>query len=990
MYNKRKNDLLQNNDRARLTDDRLLKIIAITLFFLIFVLPLNVLKRQLYNKSLQHKKWAQANRQNSLQKAISDFKNDLEPEIFLRKLIQKIWPEEQLSKSIYAANEHKTANQRKSAYQQILKQTSARLRAALDSSFPLFLVVGDGNMENVSFFLSPDLTKAKIGAPFKASINQQKNLAEYIAWFALLGNNFRKIPASLAKKYEEFAENNHTNSELRQKPTHFFKGILTSFIKKLPSSDLVHSYFSDIFSMQNLYFYSKSINRQDHPQGFLIVGFLEDQLSFDHIKKALLAWPDSKNVKRFFPGTPHSKAISENAKVVIEDYQIKSTDSTQRIIKLGVAVTEDHSAWLFSLNRLCEWLIKLSFLLWLAFSVKVAFFNFNFPVNLRLKLVFILSPAILFPAIAGTIYFFGIANNSFSLKTNLARSQLETELNKIELSYMETIDRQVLNNLTFKFKFARELVTTPLHTINFTKYSEYFGRNFENAFIYNCHGQYITLLRGTRTDKFNRAKFTNAVQALSNLGVIRKNSKTKKHLRDTSYTIGLVEDLAGMFDLSKAAGREAQNIPRISNINPLSRSHFYLFADSETPDLKPIAVGFMGVATDQIFVHRVQSAPSYPLNYFYSLHGDYSTEICLGKRDTTRLTNDSWLNDNVRKSKKFKSIMQKAMNMKESGSEKDDTSDKSFYSWRFYQFSPLILTGITKVNFDTWSDAFFDFAPVILCIFLLATLLLISKLSVKLFLNPLQVLKDAVKRIHKTGDYALEVELNNNDEFDLLGQSFNSMTGGLLQKKHISRFVSQRLIKAIESNSGLSQTAQATEMTILASDIRNFTTISEMHEPELVVETLNNYFSKMEACIISEGGAIDKFIGDAIIAVFLPENLKNPALNACKSALKMRNAIKTINEQKNIAFKIENGVGISSGTAIAATLGKTCARKDFTIIGELPQKAEKLEALSKTGKFSKVIIDLPTRNLIQKYYASKRIDNDERVEAFELTPESKK
>jgi class 3 adenylate cyclase len=103
----------------------------------------------------------------------------------------------------------------------------------------------------------------------------------------------------------------------------------------------------------------------------------------------------------------------------------------------------------------------------------------------------------------------------------------------------------------------------------------------------------------------------------------------------------------------------------------------------------------------------------------------------------------------------------------------------------------------------------------------------------------------------------------------------------------------------------------------------------------------------------------------------------------------MRKAVKAINRQKKLAFRIENGVGITSGSAIAASLGKTCARKDFTIIGNLPQQAEKLEALSKSGKLSKVIIDLPTKKLVQDFLPVEPLINDEQIVAFELNHENR-
>jgi hypothetical protein len=392
----KREQLLPDKVQGRFKHDRLLKIMAVTLFLLIAVIPLTVLKNRLRQKYKQQKKWAQANQQNSLQKAISDFKNDLEPEIFLQKLMQKIWPAEKLHKSILAANKLQSAEQQKVAYQKIFTQTLAHLKKAIPDTSPLFLIVVDSNLENLNFVLQPELAEAKIGLPFKKSINSQNKIAQYIAWFALLGNNHGKVYAPLASKYDHFANAVHTKSELKQKPTYFFKGVLTNFVKQLPANGLVHSYFSDIFSMQNLYFYSKTISSYGRPQGFLVAGYLENQLKFDNIKSALLELANNKNVTRFYPELSPGKTINKKTIEKIESYRIKLPNSRQKAIKLGVKVSEVLSPQLLWFSQLCEWLTRVAFLLWLTFAAKIALFNLSFPVKLRLKLALILAPAVFF------------------------------------------------------------------------------------------------------------------------------------------------------------------------------------------------------------------------------------------------------------------------------------------------------------------------------------------------------------------------------------------------------------------------------------------------------------------------------------------------------------------------------------------------------------------------------------------------------------------
>jgi adenylate cyclase len=140
-----------------------------------------------------------------------------------------------------------------------------------------------------------------------------------------------------------------------------------------------------------------------------------------------------------------------------------------------------------------------------------------------------------------------------------------------------------------------------------------------------------------------------------------------------------------------------------------------------------------------------------------------------------------------------------------------------------------------------------------------------------------------------------------------------------------------------------------TNVAILFSDIRNFTTFSEKLPPDQVVQFLNSYFDRMSSCIESENGIINKFIGDGILSFFggiLP--MENPALSAYKAAKIM------IDELSSIPFGSGNlniGIGLHYGEVTLGNIGSK-NRMEFTIIGNSVNLTSRLESLTKELKSS--------------------------------------
>ncbi|MCM0083523.1 adenylate/guanylate cyclase domain-containing protein [Geomonas sp. Red32] len=173
---------------------------------------------------------------------------------------------------------------------------------------------------------------------------------------------------------------------------------------------------------------------------------------------------------------------------------------------------------------------------------------------------------------------------------------------------------------------------------------------------------------------------------------------------------------------------------------------------------------------------------------------------------------------------------------------------------------------------------------------------------------------------------------------------------GRYLKKAFGSYVSPELVEEIVRDPGrLKLGGEKREVSILFSDIRGFTTLSESLTPEALVRLLNQYLSPMTQIVMEERGTLDKFIGDAVMAIYnAPLDVEGHAGHACRSALKMVDRLKVLNEEfaKQGLPRIEIGIGINTGDAVVGNMGADI-RFDYTAIGDNVNLASRLEGLNK-------------------------------------------
>jgi len=216
---------------------------------------------------------------------------------------------------------------------------------------------------------------------------------------------------------------------------------------------------------------------------------------------------------------------------------------------------------------------------------------------------------------------------------------------------------------------------------------------------------------------------------------------------------------------------------------------------------------------------------------------------------------------------------------------------------------------------------------------------------------------DPVKRIGRvcaevaSGRFEGRVEVGNSDEIGSLARTVNTMVEGLYERYELTKYVSAGTIGAIKDKT---QEPKRVERSLFFSDLRGFTSYTESKEPERVVEVLNRLLEKQSEIIQANGGTIDKFVGDEIVAYFQDED---GPIRACRTAVAIaKYCVESAAENDALGV----GMGIATGTVILGMIGST-RRADFTVIGDTVNVASRLCSLAKAGQ---IIVSDSTRERV--------------------------
>lgn len=267
--------------------------------------------------------------------------------------------------------------------------------------------------------------------------------------------------------------------------------------------------------------------------------------------------------------------------------------------------------------------------------------------------------------------------------------------------------------------------------------------------------------------------------------------------------------------------------------------------------------------------------------------------------------------------------------------------------------------------------------------------------------RPVRRLLRAVRRVEK-GRLDTHVDVSTNDEIGLLTHGFNEMVGELRIKERIKdtfgKYVDPRIVGDLIDQPELSRPGgERRVMTVMFSDIRDFSGFSERLTPGDLVAVLNEYLSQMSRQIRNENGVIDKFIGDAIMAYWGPPFVPadEQAARACRAALAKLETLGAVAARipevlgvRSGAPEIDIRIGIATGPMIVGTVGSE-ESMNFTVLGDTVNLGSRLEGACKAYGI-RTLVDEQTRDLAGDAVVVREIDllrvkgRDDPERVFEL------
>ncbi len=241
-----------------------------------------------------------------------------------------------------------------------------------------------------------------------------------------------------------------------------------------------------------------------------------------------------------------------------------------------------------------------------------------------------------------------------------------------------------------------------------------------------------------------------------------------------------------------------------------------------------------------------------------------------------------------------------------------------------------------------------------------ATLLAVIILSISFMVGyfysgtitwPINQLMDAARQITE-GNFKIHLKPKGQDEIAHLSLTFNEMAKGLEERDRVketfnkfhNKEIAEKLLSGEVKLGGEKRSA-----TIFFSDIRGFTGMSEQLTPEEVVVMLNEYMTRMVAIIRAHGGIVDKYVGDAIMAIWgVPFEQPDDTYRAVKACLGMREDLSKLNELRLSRGQpvIKIGMGLNRGPVIAGNIGST-EKMEYTVIGDAVNLASRIESMTK-------------------------------------------
>jgi class 3 adenylate cyclase len=306
--------------------------------------------------------------------------------------------------------------------------------------------------------------------------------------------------------------------------------------------------------------------------------------------------------------------------------------------------------------------------------------------------------------------------------------------------------------------------------------------------------------------------------------------------------------------------------------------------------------------------------------------------------------------------------------------------------WRILIIEGILLIGTliyAALTEDKGTIELFWYAARIIS--LVTIIILFMMITLKDFLtvkiiSPLEAIASANRRLNQNDSSAKQVDLQEEAPTEIKGivSSRSQMLDTIFKlsderlrlvnfiRDTFGRYLSKKVVDEIlESPNGQEIGGHRKTVTIMMSDLRGFTSLSETSDPEDMVRLLNRYLERMSKVIMEYDGMIDEFIGDAILTVFgVPEEHDDDPLRAVACALAMQNTLMELNDEFRLEGypALEMGIGINTGSVIVGNIGSEIRMK-YGIVGATVNMASRIESNTIGGQ---VLVGESTYNLVKE------------------------
>jgi len=782
---------------------------------------------------------------------------------------------------------------------------------------------------------------------------------------------------------------------------HMIYQYLSRFGEVIYFNDNLTKLFTDYFSRQVMFFYSFNCISRSGIHGSYSAVVLQSSISSDRIIKSALGTNNKSLAISIFKSDKFSGGFNESAEGISYTFlpptefqnhlifenrlkgrpAVKPRADALNSIRLTVRWPEavvNFSSMLHSVRFAMQLMLLFFFLI----SFRFYLFGFSLPFLLKAKLRF-LTGLIIFIPLTGTVLllFSGINDFERMIDYNVFRKTLN-RLNEARILSDENYQRLLLAAMETR----RKIENTPV-TDNRNLFSWITNHNtVEKWFVDFTKKMMVCFGDGEKilfADTGKPLRDSNAIAAslitryMQNLGVLEtKSSGGKNPFQKEDLTLGFLEEYMTPELEEQFATHEGT----------LQREYFNT---GDTNIMSPMIIKLLNNEFIAL-MHLINNNNDLPFHYltrfmapafryFHRNERFCEIDMSVRLRKSTQYDSYAWNFAVFSQNSSVQSFNQ-AMNSRASG-ELEVRSDKSLTinAWLFRngRSDVLLAQGKKLFKHDLFLWAFFLSGSLLVFSIILMTFL--ANYFGRFVNTPLEIIEQHIQEL-KIGRLGINIRAFSTDEFNSIKEAFNRMSTAVKQKEQMSRYVSDRLLTEVAKGQlHTANTPTTKEMTLLSSDIRGFTTISEKNSPAEIVEMLNSYFTKMEEAIVSAGGVIEKYIGDAVSAVFFDSSEgHSSAAMACQAALNMRKALKEFNHErlKNGQFTIETGIGIVTDKAISGTIGSNNGRKDYVIFGSIVEQASHLESLTKQT-ISRILVCGRSCSLAQNNYKFKIFDNNQ-------------